>query len=323
MIPLLPFGRERAVRFTDAAVISERLTESGAAKLEYIAAKSQPLFEMALSEVRAESFRMVAAANSAMQFSASDFPKGVIIIPLAGSTITRSNGTWIEWGRGQGALYLPPGGSRGESKARLAVAIDVEAGRLQDIARAMAGPDLEEDSPLDLEAPRALGLGRNGVDFECLFQQHFALVNAMGGDPASIERSGLDEMILRAMVMLLAPSLLFQAGSEGRNGVRARVSQICDYIDANLTRKITLTELEKLSGLSARSLQYSFQTVMGRTPTRWIIERRLEVVHQKLLSAQQGETVTSIAGLYFSNMGEFARMYKARYGELPSETIGR
>ncbi|MQT14514.1 helix-turn-helix transcriptional regulator [Rhizobiales bacterium Sp-1] len=124
--------------------------------------------------------------------------------------------------------------------------------------------------------------------------------------------------------MLLAPSLLLHTPpAAARTGAKAAVSHLCDYIDANLTRKITLTDLEKISGFSARALQYSFQSVTGQTPGKWISNRRLEVAHTLIIKAEPGATVTEIAGPYFNNMGEFARLYRARYGELPSETLRR
>ncbi|MBI1651381.1 AraC family transcriptional regulator [Hyphomicrobium sulfonivorans] len=99
------------------------------------------------------------------------------------------------------------------------------------------------------------------------------------------------------------------------------VQLACEYIDANLTNPISLTDLEFLTGLSRRSLQYGFRAAFDRTPMQWVAQRRLEAVRRQILEAPPGANLTMIAGEYFANLGEFARMYRRRYGELPSATL--
>jgi transcriptional regulator GlxA family with amidase domain len=134
-----------------------------------------------------------------------------------------------------------------------------------------------------------------------------------------MERTGLEDMMLRAVVMLLAPKLFLAEGKRRKT----KLNEVCDYIDANLDKKITLTELERLSGHSARSLQYAFRSAFDRTPMQWVLDQRLEAVRRRILAAKAGVTLTALAADYFGNLGEFARLYKARYGELPSQTLQR
>ncbi|WP_018389191.1 helix-turn-helix domain-containing protein [Ancylobacter sp. FA202] len=99
------------------------------------------------------------------------------------------------------------------------------------------------------------------------------------------------------------------------------LNMACDYIDANLDGRITLSDLERVSGLSARSLQYAFRATFNRSPMQWTTDRRLEKVRERILSARTGDTLTAIAGAYFTNLGDFSHSYRARYGELPSQTL--
>jgi AraC-like DNA-binding protein len=56
---------------------------------------------------------------------------------------------------------------------------------------------------------------------------------------------------------------------------------------------------------------------------QWLTVQKLHAVRAKLLDAQPFETVTSVAVVYFPNLGDFARYYRRQFGELPSQTIAR
>lgn len=320
---MLPFGRDRAIRFDNSVTVSEKLTAAGAAQIEYRAAKAHPRFHVSFSEVRSKSLRLVAAASSPMHFSASDAPTGIILIPLIGHTITRSERRRIEWSQQHQAVYLPPGGCEGESNTRVIVGIDVDPARLREVTRVMAGPAGENRAAIDFNTPRALELKRGDVHLGQIIQQQIAMLNALGSDAVAMEKIGLADMILRSAVMLLSPAPHADAKEYPASFQNKSVNLACEYIDANLTEKITLTELEKLSGLSARSLQYAFRSATGRTPMQWITDRRLEAVHAQINAARPGTTLSAIAAAYFSNMGDFAKRYREKYGERPSDALAR
>jgi len=64
---------------------------------------------------------------------------------------------------------------------------------------------------------------------------------------------------------------------------------------------------------------------MGMTPVAHLTRIRLHRVRQELLAAAPGSTTVTAAALDwgFWRFGEFARDYKACFGELPSETLRR
>lgn len=77
------------------------------------------------------------------------------------------------------------------------------------------------------------------------------------------------------------------------------------------------------AGVSERTLEYAFRDVMGLSPVAFLIRLRLHRARQALLAADlETSTVTAIALHWgFGHLGEFARDYKACFGELPSETL--
>jgi AraC-like DNA-binding protein len=86
-----------------------------------------------------------------------------------------------------------------------------------------------------------------------------------------------------------------------------------------------VTDLCKAAGVSERTLEHAFKTVMGLTPLSYLIRLRLHRVRQVLLAASQGSTTVSAEALNwgFWHFGEFSRAYRGCFGELPSDTLRR
>jgi len=74
-----------------------------------------------------------------------------------------------------------------------------------------------------------------------------------------------------------------------------------------------------------RTLSLACQDVLGQSAVHYARERRLHLVHQRLLISDPAATqVTDVAMHYgFWELGRFARAYRLRFGELPSETLRR
>lgn len=322
-IPPLAFGTHQRIEFADADHMSETLTRAGTARSVYRPANSDALFLSRAAMLKAGQARLVAAASSPVRFDADGASIGILLVPFHGMIQTRCEGRGLEWGAGRSAVLLPPGGCSGQASARSVVGLDIEPARLDGILAGMRGqaPDDRGAKP-DYTTPRTLKLAFGGVDFGQLLFQQLAILNAMNGDAQTIARSGLDDMLLRTALLLMHPDLFFGPHAPpARN--RRGLNRACDYIDAHLAGRITLSDLEKASGLSARSLQYAFRAAFDRTPLQWATDRRLEKVRERILAARSGATLTAIAGAYFTNLGDFSRLYRQRYGERPSQTLQR
>lgn len=97
-----------------------------------------------------------------------------------------------------------------------------------------------------------------------------------------------------------------------------------EYLRAKLGESVTLEGLAEVTGVSARSLQYGFRKAYGATPMQYLKDLRLEQVRAHLLKAEPQACVTPIAmACGFKQLGWFARQYKEKYGETPSETMRR
>jgi transcriptional regulator GlxA family with amidase domain len=95
------------------------------------------------------------------------------------------------------------------------------------------------------------------------------------------------------------------------------------YLRAHIDALVPVSLLSRLVGLSERGLRDAFYRVKGIGPKRWIAAERLQAV-RNALSDQGGAptTVTDAAADYgFYELGRFAGIYRAAFGEAPSDTL--
>jgi AraC-like DNA-binding protein len=95
------------------------------------------------------------------------------------------------------------------------------------------------------------------------------------------------------------------------------------YIRAHADTPITIGALAEAAGVSARTLFEGFRRFRGTTPMAQVKAVRLERAYQELQMSPD-QNVTDVAVKWgFVHLGRFARIYRRRFGELPSETLRR
>lgn len=95
-----------------------------------------------------------------------------------------------------------------------------------------------------------------------------------------------------------------------------------NYITSNLCKQITLTHLVEVSGVSARSLHACFRQHKNTTPMNYLKACRLDFARRELVNAEKrGLSITDVAlNCGFNHLSKFARDYRIRFGETPSQT---
>jgi AraC-like DNA-binding protein/tetratricopeptide (TPR) repeat protein len=102
------------------------------------------------------------------------------------------------------------------------------------------------------------------------------------------------------------------------------VKMALELLRADPARDRSIDELAAAAGVKRRTLEKHFRRFLCRTPVEVRRDLRLERARRDLLRAQSGATVTEIAlRCGFNHFGRFAALYRARYGESPSATLGR
>jgi AraC family ethanolamine operon transcriptional activator len=105
---------------------------------------------------------------------------------------------------------------------------------------------------------------------------------------------------------------------------RKVVEQVKRYLAEHPDAPLSIPELCERVHVSRRTLQYSFESILGISPLQFLRSARLNQVRRALCEPQQNNPIASIAAERgFWHPGQFARDYKALFGENPSETIKR
>ena len=96
-----------------------------------------------------------------------------------------------------------------------------------------------------------------------------------------------------------------------------------EVIESKSMEPVTVADVERLVGISGRTLRHAFEVEFGVSPKQYVMAFRLNKVRSRLLNRDHlGEPITDIANEWgFWHMGQFARDYRRMFGELPSQTI--
>lgn len=103
----------------------------------------------------------------------------------------------------------------------------------------------------------------------------------------------------------------------------AYLRRVEDYLLEQASEDISMRDLVRVSGCSARAIHHSFRKLRGVSPMRYLRDYRLAMSRDALLEARAtGGSVTEIAlSCGFTHMSKFTAHYKARFGETPSQTL--
>jgi len=99
------------------------------------------------------------------------------------------------------------------------------------------------------------------------------------------------------------------------------VGKAVSYLEQHVSDPVSIPDISASVGVSARTLRYSFEEIMGVSPSEYFLTLRLEMVRRELLDGSSMKSIYRIAHKYgFCNMSRLAHYYKQTFGELPSQT---
>jgi AraC-like DNA-binding protein len=131
-------------------------------------------------------------------------------------------------------------------------------------------------------------------------------------------RAPLDSLAVDALVVDLAHALL--ENEHGASVVSRRidgraVERARRFLDAERTRAVHSRELEAITGLTRWDLARQFRVVLGTSPYRYLLMRRLELAREQMRRGRALADVALEAG--FADQAHFTRVFRSAFGLTP------
>ncbi|AZC17899.1 AraC family transcriptional regulator [Pseudomonas sp. CMR5c] len=102
------------------------------------------------------------------------------------------------------------------------------------------------------------------------------------------------------------------------------VDRSCELLFDNFSNEeFGVLEMCNYLKVSRRTLQYSFESVMGMSPSNYVRTVRLNVARKLMLLSPHDKIQGAALDAGFSHLGRFSKYYQDFFGELPSQTVGR
>jgi hypothetical protein len=320
-LPDLPFGNVGADVVTDSKAAAESLAAVCPSTCNMDADKSIA-FATKSAARQIGDLGVIASAVTSARIEIEESQGWHLLIPLHGATSMQADrgSLAVEGGR-RGVLM--PNFRRYTETVSLVVVANIDIAKLRATAGVMAA-DAPGQGRIE-ERAHAIDLRREREIFPA-FQHLCGLIETTAGNPDYARILGVEDAFYRWTVHALA--MLSENGESavgGGNGAGNRddhrLDVVCDLVRAAHERPLTLTEMERLSGLSARALQYAFKARFGCSPMEWQRRERLQMARSRLQFSATDETITDVAyAMGFSSSAAFATQYRRYFGETPSQT---
>ena len=145
---------------------------------------------------------------------------------------------------------------------------------------------------------------------------------AMGAGDASPPRllAAMEETAVSALLHAWPGSHAEALGRPAEPPVPRHVRRAMEYARTHAAAAPTTRDLAGHAGVSVRTLFDGFAAFRGQTPAEYVRGLRLEGVREELLGGARTSQAARRWG--FRHLGHFAALYRARYGEAPSQTGG-
>ena len=322
MISALAFNEAKATVFSDERSVSESNVTSYLGMRDFKDTHQAADFQFKISYLEINELLIGAMSSNGVFFERSLIPTCELILPLDGEWIVESGGSSTRFDP-KGKAFFHTYQRKKQATMGNGLILDLNSEKLDRICATLLGV---EATKIISSNPQSPSLRVGDISFSDLFQSLCVQIDAADANPKVLQKLALDDSFYRLCIGLLYPDIFLT--EETRNGkrpdVRPELTRLCEFLAAHLADPICLTQMEQISGLSARVLQRSFQKAFGLRPKQWVRKQRLHAARRAMLNPHEHTTITSIAfDFCFASPSEFARHYLAEFGELPSRTLAR
>jgi AraC-like DNA-binding protein len=141
---------------------------------------------------------------------------------------------------------------------------------------------------------------------------------------AAIWLKETERFTLSQILLQLQNNLTEQVIHRQQHDLPSTLNIACDLIQKHLDQPFDIKSLCEATACSARSLQYQFKKHFDCSPRTYYQQQKLDALRENLLNAEPHSSVTDISLKWgFNHSGRLAKIYKERFGELPSATLAK
>ncbi|WP_219701764.1 helix-turn-helix domain-containing protein [Marinomonas lutimaris] len=175
---------------------------------------------------------------------------------------------------------------------------------------------------VDLNWKELTECGRLGVPDKTLEEVRFVLARLLSLQNNTTPPRLQQDIVMMALLEVLKVETPQPAKTQSYYHRKSVVDTARQFLDYHLDEPVTVTQLCEITNVSRRTLQYSFESILGVSPIQYLRISRLNGVRRSLVQAQHGQAVSDIAVQWgFWHLSQFSKDYKQLFGETPSKTL--
>ncbi|MGP8473726.1 helix-turn-helix domain-containing protein [Burkholderia sp. PR2] len=165
-------------------------------------------------------------------------------------------------------------------------------------------------------------IGGTTSDFHSQFQAHFRELDRLASEGVCTAHS--IDRILAATGEIVCADVDAELSPISSTTRAYIVDKSCELFAQNFhDEAFGVLDLCSRLRVSRRTLQYSFETVIGMSPSNYMRSVRLNIARRSLMT-NPNEKIQGLAlDAGFGHLGRFSKYYQEFFGELPSVTISR
>jgi transcriptional regulator GlxA family with amidase domain len=165
-------------------------------------------------------------------------------------------------------------------------------------------------------------------DFGLAWHQLLAhICNLSATAPKALAAEEVRKQYSRTMIELLVHAAPHTYSEELERGAAGQsipwyVRRARAYMHDHLSDLRSVAEIASAVGITPRSLQNGFRRVFNMTPAEYLRDIRIQALHEALLRADPGRSVTELMqDVGIVNFGRYAQYYRRKIGVAPSQTL--
>lgn len=311
----LPFGGRNAVMHLDPRHAADALNGYNRKLLSFEAVGDSKFTSRTAAALIGNTW-LSTHVGSPCNFAFDHGEGSFLVVPFVGSGSMTSEGRTFNITAGTNAAVFPNTRRAFRRDFGSSVIVSVDIGAIKELIRTSFP---EDANGIYFAESMSIDFLKNASRFRS-FAAICNLIDSQFDNVLALQILGVEDLINRWIVSCLLPP----GDLQGARVESQRLDIVCDLVRASVYRPLTLTEMERVSDLSARALQYAFMARFGCSPMQWQRRERLLSARQRVLAMGPDESITTIAhALGYSSSSAFSALYKRQFGETPSETILR